>query len=407
MAVEGIATASGIQGLEVRQSPPPGLIFGRFDTRVDILAADKATGHAIGADIAIIDEAGLLPERSRPLWNAILSSVSGRNGRLISISIRGDGPMFSELADRAGEPGVYWREWAAPADAAYDDEAAWHAANPGLTDGIKSVEYMAHMARRAMTNPADAPSFAAYDLNLPQAPSREMILTVAQWSECVIEDSSSGVDVPLRHGPCFVGIDLGGSASMTAAVAYWPETGRLVVFAAFPAVPDLASRGQADGVGGLYERMRTRGELWETPGRTTDVPVFIDRLASALGGERIAACAADRYRRQECMDAMSRAGVTWPMVWRGQGASHTADGSADVRAFQRECLEGHVRLRRNLVMESAIASSSVVRDAAGNPKLDKAKAAGRIDALQAGVLALGLGHRWRSRPRRAMYRGLA
>ena len=44
-------------------------------------------------------------------------------------------------------------------------------------------------------------------------------------------------------------------------------------------------------------------------------------------------------------------------------------------------------------MEAAIRDSAIARDAAGNPKLDKHRQKGRIDALQAGVLSLGMGAR--------------
>ena len=59
-------------------------------------------------------------------------------------------------------------------------------------------------------------------------------------------------------------------------------------------------------------------------------------------------------------------------------------------------------------MEAAIANSCIARDASGNPKLDKAKSRGRIDALQAGVIALGIGKRWLDRQTgRGVYQGLA
>ena len=48
-------------------------------------------------------------------------------------------------------------------------------------------------------------------------------------------------------------------------------------------------------------------------------------------------------------------------------------------------------------MRVAIAGSAIATDAAGNPKLDKAKARYRIDALQAAVIAVGLGERWKAR----------
>ena len=384
-AMQAICHYNGLPA-EFKRTPQPGIAIGLNDTRVDFLAADRATGHAVGADLAIIDEAGLLQEKERGLWNAMLSSVSGRDGKLICISIRGDGPMFGELAGRRDSQRVHFVEFAADPRMALDNEAAWHAANPGLATGIKSANYMRDMAERAMASPNDQAAFAAYDLNLPQEPSRELILSVSDWQACLVDD------LPPREGLCCLGVDLGGSTSMTAAVAYWPDSGRLEVRGAFPSVPSLTARGDRDGVGGLYERMRSRGELKIYPGRVTNLPLWFDDLATWLGGQEVRV-ALDRYRQAEAVDAMALAGVSWPVQWRGMGHSHTADGSADVRAFQRLCLTGQVKTTRSLMMEAAIRDSAIARDAAGNPKLDKHRQKGRIDALQAGVLSLGMGAR--------------
>ena len=394
-AMQATARVSGLAGIVPYETPPPGRMTGLRGTAVDFLAADKATGHAIGADLAVIDEAGLLGENMRPLWNAVFTSISGRNGRLLCISIRGDGPMFDELAERREEPGVVWHEYAAPAEAALDDEAAWAAANPALESGVKSLAYMRHQSARALASPANAPYFRSYDLNRPQAPDREMILTVAQYLECAVKPA----DLPPRDGPAYVGIDIGGAASMTAAAVVWPETGRLEVRGAFPATPDVRVRGETDGVGGLYARMVERGELQVYPGRVLDVDAFIRDLADHLGGADVRGCGADRFRREEVLDAFSKAGVRWRLQWRGQGASATADGSADVRAFQSLVLRGRLAYLRNLVLENAISYSAISRDAAGNPKLDKAKSRGRIDALSAAVIAAGLAERHLARAR--------
>ena len=397
-AMYAICNASGLEHIEFKRTPQPGIIVCEPDQRIDFLAADRSSGHALGADIAIIDEAGLLQERDRDLWNAILSSVSGRDGRLMCISIRGDGPMFSELADRSDDPAVSWTEFAGDPHKALDDPDNWHAANPGLSSGIKSNRYMEDMARRAMASPNDRSAFSAYDLNLPQEPSRELILSVSDWQQCVV------TLLPPREGKCLVGIDLGGSSSMTCVAAYWPETGRFECWGAFPAYPDLRARGEADGVGGLYIRMMERGELSVYPGRITNLPHFFDDVATRLAGESVL-CAMDRYRKAEAITAMEEAGLVWPVIWRGMGHSHTADGSADVRAFQKMCMSGKVQSLRSLMLESAIAGSSIVRDAAGNPKLDKSKNKARIDALQASVLALGLGSRHGNRVG-AIYHGV-
>ena len=320
--------ASGLDHLiTVRKSPFPGSIDGQNGAKVTILASDKAGGHSVGADLAIIDESGLIPEAQRELWASVLSSTSGRDGRLMCISIRGDGPMFTELAERADDPSVVWHEYAAPEGCALDDETAWVAANPGLADGIKSVGYMRDTSRRAITTPADASAFRAYDLNQPQNPSRELLCDVSDWLACESED------LPPRTKDYVLGFDIGGSASLTSAVALF-SNGRMEVWAACGDNPNLLERGRADGVGARYVQMKERGELQDFPGRITPVDLFLASVAADLGRMPLMA-GADRYRRAEVQQALEKAGLRWPMEWRGQGASATADGSHDVRAFQR------------------------------------------------------------------------
>ena len=400
-AMQSIATASGLSGITFKRSPYPGQAnVSDEDIILDFLAADKASGHAMGADVAIIDEAGLLEERQRPLWNAMLSSVSGRDGRLVCISIRGECPMFDELIARQGDPAVHVTEYAAPSEGALDDPATWQAANPGLGT-IKSAEYMRKAAARAIATPADQSSFRAHDLNQPQQPERVLIISISDWESCLVEIP------PARAGICCLGLDLGGSTSMTCAVAHWPATGRFECWGAFPDNPDLVLRGEADAVGGLYVRMATAGELVTYPGRVTNVARFLDECASRLAGSQVR-MAADRYRKAECLEALEAAGVHWPVEWRGQGAGHTADGSRDVRAFQRLTLGGAWKGKRSLMMEQAIAQSSLAFDPSGNAKLVRAKSTGRIDALQAGVLSAGLSERELARPQvQPRYRGLA
>ena len=390
-AIRQTAESSGLSDrLTIKQSPPPGSIAGQDGALLSILASDKATGHAIGCDVAVIDEAGLLDENRRGLWNAILSSVSGRDGRLLAISIRGHGPMFSELAERAGSPGVYWTEYAAPDGCALDDQAAWNAANPGLALGIKSLGYMRDAARRAIAVPADASLFRAYDLNQPLNPSKESICQPTDWLACEREE------LPPRDGACVVGFDLGGSSSMTALAAFWPMSGRLEVWGAFPDTPDLLERGRADACGNLYERQAERGEITTYPGRVTPVADFLRDCGNRLAGEHVLAAGADRYRRSEAEDALEGAGLDWPMEWRGQGASAGADGSHDVRAFQRLVLSGRLAVAPSLMLRAAVAASEMRYDATGNPALDKRRQRARIDALSAAIIAAGLGEIYQS-----------
>ena len=395
-AIAFTAEVSGLaKSIRVFKSPPPGRIEGLRGARLDILASDRASGHAVGGDVCVIDEAGLLEESERDLWAAVASSLSGRDGRLLAISIRGDGPMFAEMAERADGKAVRFIEHAAPPDAALDDVSAWCAANPGIADGIKSRSYMVDAAAKALASPGDQAKFKSFDLNLPQAPSRALIVSLSDWLACVVAPD----DLPPRAGEVCVGFDIGGSSSMTCAVALWPRTGRLEVFAAFGDTPSLEERSQADKT--PYVEMLRRGELTLYPGRVTPATRFLQDVALRLEGERVVAVGGDRYRKSDVLDALGPVDDIrgWPPIqWRIMGKG--PDGSTDVRAFQRMVLAEKIRCRESMLMASAIAESSVKYDSNGNEGLDKSRQHGRIDALSAGIIACGEAEHVIARPSR-------
>ena len=80
-----------------------------------------------------------------------------------------------------------------------------------------------------------------------------------------------------------LGVDLSSGYAMSAAAAYWPETGRLQGICAFPEEPGLKARGEADGVGSLYEQMATRAELLTTTGRTVNIGNLLNWALSEYG----------------------------------------------------------------------------------------------------------------------------
>ena len=382
-----IAEASDIEGVKFWRSPRA--IESNYG-KVDILAADSKQGHASGYDLVVYDELGLYHEvRGRALVQGLMSSTSARDGRALAISVIGDSPLSRELIDRAGDPATVVHVHEAPRACDLEDESAWRASNPTLGT-VKSMAYMRDMARRAAANPTEQAAFRAFDLNQPGSPTADMIVSADRWAVCVNRRR------PERDGFCVVGLDAGGSASMTAAAVYFPLNGRLECFGSFGDTPNLADRGQGDGVGERYLKMEERGELVTFPGRVTPVAEFLAWLADLLEGEQVALLLADRYRQGEVEDAMNKAGVLWESEWRAQGTG--PDGSADVRAFQRAVLSGDLRPGDNLLIESAILESRLRYDGNSNPALDKARQKGRIDALSAAVLAVGGGMRQASAP---------
>ncbi len=375
--VAAIAAASGLAGeLTVRRSPYPGVVSSSTGS-LEVLSADRTAGQASGFDLVLIDETGLMPERSRELLAGLRSSVSAKGGRVVHISVRGDSALFGEVLDN---PATVAHVHAAPADCAIDDESAWHAANPGLAVGIKSLAYMRAECERIRGAPADESSFRAFDLNQNLSPQAEMILSPDELRACFTSDP------PPREGSCYVGLDVGEATSGTSAVAIWPANGRTETWLAFGDVPELTERQRRDSA--PYSAMETRGELRTYPGRIVPVAAFLTDLQGDLAGCRVEAMAADGYKDNEVKDAMDRAAIRWPVEFRRVGAGK--DGGADVRAFQRLVHTGRLAMLDNLSLVDAIAKSTIRRDGNGNPGLDKARQNGRIDVLSAAVIAAGL-----------------
>ena len=378
--IVAIAEASGL-GIVERKAPYPGWIEAAdFDARATFHNGEKATGHAVGSDLAIVDEAGQLGERKRPLWNSMRTSTTARDGKLLAISIRDTGPMFQEAIDR-GEVQLH----AAPVDCPLDDEAALIAANPAIEFDVKSIKKLRKLAASAAQTPGDEADFRRLELNAPIGVGSDPIISVPEMQRVMARE------VGARRGRAVLGLDLGGSRAMTAAAALWPATGRLEVYAALPAVPGLADRGKADKVGPLYVVLHKQQELWTLGDLVTDIPGFFQRVAGELRGVEVVEVGSDRYRQGEAEQAIKDAGLRWRPVWRGTGASKTADGSADVRAFERLAIAGGLSLGRGArLLASAVKDSKVRKDLGGNPALDKVNHSARIDCLQAAVIAAGL-----------------
>ncbi|MFC6687639.1 terminase TerL endonuclease subunit [Jhaorihella thermophila] len=178
---------------------------------------------------------------------------------------------------------------------------------------------------------------------------------------------------------------------------YWPETGRLEALGTFPSKPGLLDRGQNDGVGDRYVQMHDRGELSTLGDQTVPVAPWLVEVLAHVEGEQIAAITMDRYKQAELAEAIDKAGIRAPLVWRGQGYR---DGGEDCERFRRAAFDGLVKTAPSLLLRSAFADAVTLRDPANNLKLAKARSKGRIDAASATVLAVAEGARQTARAKR-------
>ena len=354
------------------------------------IGSDGKRAHGLAPVMLILDEPPQWPVNDGARMYAACVTALGKQptARMVVVGTRSDDPLHWYSVMLRGGPGVYAQLHAAAMGSDDFSDKSMYDANPGFKHMFHMQTEFKRLREKAKSDPRALSTFRALNLNrgTSDVETFEAIVSKDNWDACEVSVP------PPREGPVFVAFDLGGSASMTAAASYWPETGRFEVRGAFPADPNLKERGKNDGVGDRYLHMQERGELRTYPGKVTPVGRFLEWVQEGLKGEQVELALADRYRQKEAEQAMAVAGIRWPMEWRAVGAG--SHGSADIRAFQSEVLDAHLRLAPSLLMSSAIAESKVGFKN-GNEHLGKNRESGRIDPLQAGVLAVGAGRRWR------------
>lgn len=358
------------------------------------IAADGKSALGSAPTLILMDERGhWASDQGDALEHALLSGMGKRGGRalIISTSAPDDAHPFSIWLDE-DSPGIYRQEHRPQPGLPADDLESLKEANPGAAAGIgSSLEWLQSQARRAIARGGSTlTTFRLYNRNeRVSGETRDVLLTVDEWLACEVSE------VPARQGQCVIGIDMGGSASMSAAAFYWPETGRLEALGTFPSKPNLADRGANDGVQGRYVEMYHRGELNTLGEQTVPIAPWLLQVLDHVEGEAIAAIVLDRYKQAEFGEAMNRAGVRAPVVWRGFGFK---DGNEDCERFRRAAFDKKVQTCASLLLRSAFADAVTLRDPANNLKLAKARSTGRIDAASATVIAVAEGARIMGRP---------
>ena len=363
-------------------------------TKLEVRGSEARTLHGLRkARCFICDEPAQWQANMRDrLWSAIRTSLGKVEGaRCLLIGTRPDSEdhFFSRML--RGGPATIGMSWHAERDDDPFDKRTWTKANPSLKYLPALRQVIEMEAQEARQDSSLLPGFKALRLNMGTADHEvQSVLAAGTWER--IELLPDGEPI----GGWCLGLDLGSSAAMSAASAYYWRTGYLRTFAMFADVPSLEDRGAADHVGTLYERMAKRNELTTTPGRIVKVDLLLREVVERWGLP--AAIVADRFRKAELLEGLQAA--DWPvlpLLLRGQGFR---DGAEDMRAFRKACLNDDVVPEVSLLLRSAMAEAVAVSDPSGNAKLAKGTQGGRRqlardDACAAAILAIAQGVRRR------------
>lgn len=357
------------------------------------LSADAGSKLGLSPSFVVYDELGSAPNRA--LFDAMDTATGARDNPLmmvISTQAAADHAVMSELIDYGQkvadgdviDPSFHLTLYAAPQDADPWAPETWRAANPAIGD-FRSLEDVERQAAQARLVPSKEAAFRNLILN-QRVSAVSRFIHKAEW------DANGGaVDFGQLDGrECYAGLDLGATRDLTAFVMVFPdERGRFdVVSRFFMPEANIEERSNEDRV--PYDLWAKQGLITLIPGSTIDPGFVAEAIASAAVRYQLQAVAYDRWRIEDLRRELGLFSSSVPLTPFGQGFK---DFSPAVDMLERCVAEKLLRHGGNPVLNMCAANAVVTRDPAGGRKLDKSKAAGRIDGLVALAMALSVSKR--------------
>ena len=356
-----------------------------LNTEYKALAADGKTAHGLSPVLAILDEVGQVRGPQSDFVDAITTSQGAHAEPLliaISTQAASDADLLSIWIDDAkasNDPRIVCHLHAAPAGCELMDESAWKAANPAL-----GVFRNRDDLREQLTQAQRMPSMenSARNLLLNQRVSTESpFVPPDEWKGCALSPKMDAVD-----GPVCPGLDLSARTDLTSLVIVGKVDGVWRVQPHFwtpeQGIHDRSKRDRAP-----YDVWAKQGHLHTTAGATVDYEIVAQDMAAILAGLDVQAIAYDRWRIDLLKKELERVGCDLPLVPWGQGYKDMAPA---LDALEAELLNQRIAHGGHPVLQMCAANAVVTKDPTGARRLDKSRATGRIDGMQALAMAIGV-----------------
>jgi phage terminase large subunit-like protein len=334
----------------------------------------------------VLDEIGQVEGPTSEFVDAITTSQGAHDAPLliaISTQAPSDADLFSIWLDDARQSEdrrIVAHVYEAPKDAALDDESAWRAANPAI-GSFRSAEDVREQSERAVRMPSFEPTFRNLVLN-QRVQMVAPFISRGVW----VLNSHEPEDAAFYEGPVFCGLDRSGRSDLTAFVVVAYREDRMHVRSYFwTPEKGLAERSRRDRT--PWDVWASQGLIRTTPGASIDYETVARDMADILSDCDVSAIAFDRWRFDLLKKELDEIGMEFPLQPFGQGFK---DMSPALDALESALLNERLAHGGNPVLTACAANSRVERDHAGNRKLSKAKATGRIDGMVALAMAVGM-----------------
>jgi phage terminase large subunit-like protein len=350
------------------------------------LSAEGKTAHGLSPVLAILDEVGQVRGSQSDFIDAIITAQGAHKAPLllvISTQAPNDNDLLSIWLDDAKNSQdlrIVSHVYSAPKECDMMDKSGWKAANPAIGK-FRSEEDVQEQAERASRMPSFEPTFRNLVLN-------QRVEMAAPFISRGIWQANGGEinDNVFYECPVYVGLDLSARNDLTAMVCMAFDGTKWHIKPTFW-TPDKGLRDRAKRDRAPYDIWADQGFIRALPGASLDYEIVGREIGDILDGMNVQAVAFDRWRFDVMKKELTDLGIELPLKEFGQGFRDMAPAIDTLESF---LLNEKMAHGNHPVLTMCMANAKIEQDAAGNRKLNKQKATGRIDGAVALTMAAGV-----------------
>lgn len=396
LAAKVVRMSPDLNGVVVVRDTAKQLACPELGSLYRALSAEASTAYGLSPVFIVHDELGQVKGPRSELYEALETACAAQESPLsivISTQAPTDADLLSVLIEDAqsgADPRVILSLYTADPEADPFSEETIKQANPAFGDFQSRDEVLA-MAEDARRMPSRESEYRNLILN-QRVDRNNPFVSRTIWRE------NGGPVSDWHDAPVYAALDLSSTADLTAFVPMaWIDDAWEVKPTFWLPGEGLAEKSRADRV--PYDVWADQGYLETTPGRAIEYEYVAVWLRQFVTEHNVAKIAFDRWGWKHLRPWLLKAGFTEQDVGMDQAQpdglfSGFGQGfqsmSPALRDLEAALLSGKVRHGNHPVLSMCAANAVVTMDPAGGRKLNKAKAAGRIDGMVALAMSFGV-----------------
>lgn len=350
------------------------------------LSAEASTAYGLSPAFVVHDELGQVRGPRSDLYEALETAAGAQKSPLsivISTQAPTDADLLSVLIDdaaRGEDPQTKLFLFSASKDLDPFGDEAIKAANPAFGD-FQNAQEVRSQAESARRMPSRESAFRNLVLN-QRVNMVNPFIAESAWASCAGEVDHDA----LQYGEVFIGLDLSSRNDLTAVVAVARDPDGVWHTEPYFFTPMVGLKERAHRDRAPYDLWVEQGYITATPGASVDYEVVATWLSEYCSVREVQRINFDRWRIDVLKAELARIGAELPLEPFGQGFR---DMTPALDALESEIANGNIRHGGHPVLTMCAANAVATSDPAGNRKLDKSKATGRIDGMVALAMAMG------------------